>query len=205
MNKNDHTVFIIEDEPEVRSALQCLFESIHLNVEAFENANDFLENYDSKKSGCLILDVRLPGMSGLELLEHLKDQKIHLPVIIISGYGDVQMAIRAMKAGAKEFIEKPFNEQHLLELVQKYMEQVQHNLSYDIINEQVKRLSERERQILDLIIEGKLNKQIAHELSISISTVEAHRSNIMHKMEVKQLAQLIKSYLMYQMNNESIK
>jgi two-component system, LuxR family, response regulator FixJ len=202
MVKNNHTIFIIDDEINVCNALSWLFKSVQFNVETYENAQLFLDKFNNEKQGCIIMDVRLPGMSGLELLEHLKAQKSSIPVIIITGYGDIQMAVRAMKAGAVDFILKPFNEQCLLEIVQKSMNKNNNTSSIELIQERINCLTEREKQIINLILDGKLNKQIAYDLSISISTVEAHRANIMHKMQAKNLAQLIKMYLQVQFNKE---
>lgn len=194
------TIFIIDDEIRVCDALKWLFESVQLHVETYENADLFLEHFNYEKQGCIIMDVRLPGMSGLELLEHLKLNKSRIPVIIITGHGDIQMAVRAMKAGALDFILKPFNDQCLLEIVQKCINQTSNTTSLDIINNRINSLSDRELQISNLILEGKLNKEIAYELNISISTVEAHRANIMNKMEAKNIAQFIKMYLQAQFN-----
>lgn len=119
MKTNNFTISIIDDEKAICDALRWLFQSVKFNVETYEDGYKFLEKYKANTPGCIIMDVRLPGLSGLELLEELKQQKIHLPVIIITGYGDIQMAVRAMKVGAKDFILKPFNEQCLLETVQK--------------------------------------------------------------------------------------
>lgn len=202
MAQNNHTIYIIDDEVNVCNALSWLFKSVQFNVETYENAQLFLNKYTNDKQGCIIMDVRLPGMSGLELLEQLKAQKSHIPVIIITGYGDIQMAVRAMKAGAVDFILKPFNDQCLLETVQKCINKISNINSLEIIQERMKTLSDREQQIVNLILDGKLNKQIAYDLSISISTVEAHRANIMHKMQAKNVAQLIKMFLQVQLNNE---
>ena len=204
MQTNKQTIFIIDDEPAVCDSLQWLFESIQFQVETYRTASSFQQNYDPKNAGLLITDVRLPDISGLELLEKLKQQKIFLPVIVITGYGDIPMAVRAMKLGAKDFLLKPFNEQVLLEKVQKHINQSVNNESLHILNKRINSLSKREQQIIKLIIDGKLNKQIAHELSISISTVEAHRSNIMNKIQAKNLAQLIKLYLQAQQDYESV-
>lgn len=195
MNKNNQTVFIIDDEAEVRGALRCLFELNQLPVETYETAALFIEKYTSSRQGCLITDVRLSGMSGLELLEQLHTQNSSLPVIIITGYGDIQMAVRAMKAGAKDFLLKPLNNQVLLETVQNCISQSEDLSSLELINERINSLSSRELNIIDLILEGKLTKEIAYELSVSISTVEAHRASIMQKMHARNLAQLIKFYL----------
>lgn len=202
MAQNNHTIFIIDDEINVCNALSWLFKSVQFNVETYENAQSFLEKYTNEKQGCIIMDVRLPGMSGLELLEQLKAQKSHIPAIIITGYGDIQMAVRAMKAGAVDFILKPFNDQCLLETVQKCINKISNINSLELIQERINTLSDREQQIVHLILDGKLNKQIAYDLSISISTVEAHRANIMHKMQAKNVAQLIKMFLQVQLNNE---
>lgn len=204
MQTNKQTIFIIDDESAVCDSLQWLFESIQFQVETYRTASSFQQNYDPKNAGLLITDVRLPDISGLELLEKLKQQKIFLPVIVITGYGDIPMAVRAMKLGAKDFLLKPFNEQVLLEKVQKHINQSVNNESLHLLNKRINSLSKREQQIIKLIIDGKLNKQIAHELSISISTVEAHRSNIMNKIQAKNLAQLIKLYLQAQQDYESV-
>lgn len=204
MQTNKQTIFIIDDEPAVCDSLQWLFESIQFQVETYRTASSFQESYDPKNSGLLITDVRLPDISGLELLEKLRQQKIFLPVIVITGYGDIPMAVRAMKLGAKDFLLKPFNEQVLLEKVQKHINQSVNNESLHLINKRINSLSKREQQIIKLIINGKLNKQIAHELSISIYTVEAHRANIMTKVQAKNLAQLIKSYLQAQNDYEPV-
>lgn len=203
MMRNNQTVFIIDDELEVSKALQWLFESVGLQVSAYKNAYEFLDQYDANMQGCLISDVRMPGMSGLELIERLKEQNNLLPVIIITGYGDVPMAIRAMKAGAIDFILKPVNDQNLLEIVQQRLNQsVTQNALIKEISERIQTLTEREIQVIELIVEGKLNKEICYELSISRSTVEAHRASIMKKMKAKNLAQLIKMYVRFQINEE---
>jgi len=205
MHLNNSTIFIIDDDVVVCNALKSLFESVHFKVETYTNAQDFLIHFQNfSLPGCLIVDVRIPGMSGLELLEQLKVQKSSLPVIIITGHGDISMAVRAMKAGAVDFVEKPFNDQCLIEVVQKCINQLGDTDSVNLVNERVKLLSERELQIINLILDGKLNKEIAFELSISISTVEAHRAHIMHKMQAKNLAQLIKTYLQVQFNNQLV-
>lgn len=202
MQTNNFTIFIIDDTKDVCEALRWLFESVRFKVETYENADQFLEKYHANKPGCIIMDVRLPGMSGLELLEYLKQKKSPLPIIVITGHGDIQMAVRAMKMGAKDFILKPFNDQCLLEAVQKCINQSQDMDWIKTINKRINELSERELQIINLIVDGKLNKEIAYELSISISTVEAHRAHIMQKMQAKNLAQLIKIYLEAQFNKE---
>lgn len=204
MGSNNQTVFIIDDNAVVCSALRSLFESVNYTVETYLTAQAFLEHYNNKKTGCIIIDVRLPDMSGLELLQQLNLQKNRLPVILITGYGDIPMVIRAMKLGARDFLLKPLNEQYLLECVQQNVIQSGDYHMRDHINDLVKRLSERERQVIHLICDGKLNKEIAYELSISMSTVEVHRANIMKKMQAKTLAQLIKLYIQSQHDYEFI-
>lgn len=198
---SDHTIFIVDDDPEICNALSWLYESVEYKVKTYNNAQQFLEQYNSSTPGCIIIDVRMPIMSGLELLEHLKALKNQLPIVVITGYGDISMAVRAMKLGAVDFILKPINNQCLLEVVQKCIHQSTKINSIEI-NERVKQLTNRERQIIDLILDGKLNKQIAYELEISMSTVEAHRANIMQKMQAKTIAHLIKLYLPYLMSSE---
>ena len=198
MSPNKQTIFIIDDSPDICGVLRHLFESVHFNVETYNSAQLFLEKYCRNKPGCIIIDVRMPVMSGFELLEHLNLHKNRLPVIIITGYGDIAMAIRAMKLGALDFVLKPFNDQCLLEIVQKCAAKTVDSNAIAHINERIDRLSGRERQIIEMISTGKLNKEIAYELLISISTVEAHRANIMRKMHAKNLAELIKFYLQSQ-------
>lgn len=208
VNPSDKTIFIIDDDLSVCNALRCLFESVYFNVKTYGGAREFLDDYDYNIQGCLIVDVRMPIMSGLELLEHLNQQKIGLPVVMISGHGDIPMAVRAMKSGAVDFILKPFNDQCLLDIVQAQTNKSLTTREQDektaihLINERLALLSERERQVMYLIAEGKLNKEIAYKLSISMSTVEAHRANIMRKMQAKNLAQLLKFYLKSQFEME---
>lgn len=199
---NNQTVFIIDDDPNLRIALRSLFELIHLNVETYDDAQSFLNNYKYNNESCLIIDVRMPGMSGLELLEHLSSQKNRLPVIVITGYGDMAMAIRAMKAGAYDFILKPFNEQYLIETIQKCIDKSVCTNKTEYIVERFKLLTDRERQVIHLISEGKLNKEIAYEFGVSMSTIEAHRASIMRKMQAKNIAQLIKLYIHSQIELE---
>lgn len=192
------TVFIVDDDPEICKSFKWLFESINQQVKVYHNAKDFLDSYNNEQ-GCLIIDVRMPFMSGLELLEQLNASMNQLKVIIITGYGDISMAIRAMKAGAEDFILKPVNHQNLLEITQKCIKKINctpiqsHSNYHDRFNS----LTKREKQVMDLVVDGKLNKQIAYELDISISTVEVHRANVMRKMEAKSLAELIKINLIY--------
>ncbi|AWN73562.1 response regulator [Legionella anisa] len=194
---SNKTVFVVDDDPEICKSFRWLFESINLHVQTYENAKDFLDSY-TNQLGCLIIDVRMPIMSGLELLEQLNSSQNKLPVIVITGYGDISMAIRAMKAGAEDFILKPVNHQNLLEVTQKCLKKNNSTtISQSNFHERIDSLTRREKQVMDLVVEGKLNKQIAYDLNISISTVEVHRANVMRKMETKSLAELIKINLIY--------
>ncbi|MDP3561538.1 MAG: response regulator [Legionellaceae bacterium] len=195
----DLMIYIVDDDPQIRDSLRYLFESVHYQVETYHTAQAFLENYPPSKQGCFIIDVRMPIMSGLDLLEQLNLRDNRLPVVIMTGYGNIGMAVRAMKLGAIDFVLKPFNDQCLLEIVQKCIVRPVDYDTNEHIHARIKSLSMREREVLDLILEGKLNKEVAYELSISISTVEVHRANIMRKMQAKTLAQLIKFYFQSQL------
>lgn len=194
-NTNEITVFIVDDDTQIRQSLQWLFESMHFSVKCYNSASNFLDNYSPLFRGCLILDVRMPNMSGLELLEELKSRNNHLPVIIITGHGDVPMAVRAMKAGAIDFISKPFNDQELLEKIQHAILKNTKNVAIDT-SKYLASLTARERDVLNLVIDGKKNKQISEELGIAISTVQLHRAKVMEKMHVKNIAQLVKICLL---------
>ncbi len=196
---SESTVFIIDDDREVREALQLLMESVGLQVELFDSANTFMEQFDASRPGCIILDVRMPGMSGLELQSQLLEQPLCPPIIIFTGHGDVPMAVRAVQAGAVDFIEKPFNDQALLDSVHRALEQDarQRGQASHIaeIKQRVDRLTPREREVLHLVVQGLRNKLIATELSVSQSTVEAHRAKVMEKMEAKSLSDLMRMML----------
>ncbi|WP_058534747.1 response regulator transcription factor [Legionella saoudiensis] len=205
MSTSAPMVIIVDDDPEICASFRWLFESVNLRVQTYDNAKDFLDNYDANQYGCLIIDVRMPIISGLELLEYLNTTKNQLSVIIITGYGDIPMAVRAMKAGAADFILKPVNHQDLLEITQSCLKKNQNN-TFQVQSDYCQRinsLTKREKQIMDLVIEGKLNKQIAYELNISISTVEAHRAKVMKKMETRTLADLIRANLLHTSNTAS--
>lgn len=190
------TVFIVDDDQEVREAIQLLMESVGLKARSFASAQAYLDQFDSDRPGCLILDVRMKGMSGLDLQQRLAQAAIHPPVIVITGHGDVPMAVRAVKAGAVDFIEKPFNDQTLLDAVHRAFDQDGRNRGQASrladIQERLTRLTPREREILDQVIAGKRNKVISLDLGISQSTVEAHRAKVMEKMEAKSLSDLMR-------------
>lgn len=196
---DEKTVFIVDDDEAVRESLGWLISSVGFKVEAFASAQAFLDSYQPGRPGCLLVDVRMPGMSGLDLQKHLAQQPLCLPVIIITGHGDVQMAVRAMKDGAFDFIEKPFNDQVMLDLVNKAVRECERrrNTHHERQSVQalVDRLTPRERQVMDMIVAGQTNKQIAHGLDISEKTVEAHRAKVMEKLEAASLAELIRKMM----------
>jgi FixJ family two-component response regulator len=188
-------VFIVDDDDAVRRFLSGLIQSIKVRVSAHASAQDFLDAYEPGCPGCLLLDVRMPGMSGLELQRELAERSINLPVIILTGHGDVPVAVQAMKAGAVDFIEKPFNNELLLDRIQMAVVQsVRAESVRAERNEMLKRLellTLRERQVFDLVVAGEVNKVIAHRLTISEKTVEIHRANVMRKMDARSLAALV--------------
>ncbi|MCN4144371.1 MAG: response regulator transcription factor [Thiohalomonas sp.] len=194
------SVFIVDDDEQVRSALTLLMESVGLKAKSFASAHDYLEQFDAAKPGCLILDVRMPGISGLDLQARLSAEKIHPPLIIITGHADVPMAVRAVTAGAVDFIEKPFNNQSMLDNVHRAIEldakQRGESSRLQDVELRYDELTPREKEVLQLVIDGKRNKIIASEMHISQSTVEAHRSKVMEKMLAKTLSDLMRMALL---------
>ena len=188
------TVFVVDDDQTVRRSLQWLLESMKLRVQTHASAKDFLSAYDPTQPGCLVLDVRMPDISGLQLQEILVKRKVRLPVILITGHGDISMAVHAMKAGAFDFIEKPFKDQVLLERVQQCLaldgRQRHEAAAQEKIIERLNSLTSRETEVLEGVIGGKANKQIAADLDISVKTVEVHRARLMEKMDVSSVAEL---------------
>ncbi|MDX9988828.1 MULTISPECIES: response regulator [Thiothrix] len=189
------TVFIVDDDPAVRDSLRWLLESMRLRVATFDSAEAFLKFYTMHMVGCLILDVRMPGMSGLQLQQHLTKQQYALPIIFITGHGDIPMAVRAMQAGAKYFLEKPFEDQLLLDYVNEALaldkENQQARLRLTTIRARIANLTDRETEVMDLVIRNHSNKEIAEKLGVSIKTVEFHRSHMMDKMHASSLIDLL--------------
>ena len=186
---SDATVFIIDDDQAVARSLRWLIETVQLKVETFTSAQDFLDHYDADKPGCLVLDVRMPGMSGLELQERLTARRsYHPPIIFITGHGDVQMAVRAVQAGAFDFVEKPFNDQDLLDRIQKAITHDAGQRGKEEQRSQLKALfaslTPREREVLDLVVQGQSNKAVANALGLSAKTVEFHRAKVMEKLQL---------------------
>jgi two-component system, LuxR family, response regulator TtrR len=188
-------VYVVDDDEAVRDSLQFLLEPTY-RVAAFDSAEAFLGRYDAKAIACLILDVRMPGMSGLQLQEELLARGSHLPVVFITGHGDVPMAVATMKKGAADFIEKPFEQEALKALVERMLERAREDaarIERERMNSTLLgRLTPREQQVLERIVAGRLNKQIADDLGISIKTVEAHRANIMDKLNAGTVADLMR-------------
>ena len=192
-------VHIVDDDEAMRDSLKWLLESRGLKVELYPSAEAFLHVFNTGFCGCLVLDVRMPGMNGLDLHRELQARASTLPVIFITGHGDVPMAVSALKKGAADFIEKPFNDKDMLRLIESCMKQDRAAAARRAENASVAQrldsLTQREREVLGLIVAGKLNKQIADELRISIKTVEVHRSRVMEKMGAASVAELVQLVL----------
>lgn len=197
---NEPMVYLVDDDAAVRSGFSALFRSVGLPVTSFASGEALLEAVDEHSLGCLVVDVRMPGMSGLELQERLRDRGVGLPIILISAHGDVPMAVRAMKAGAIDFLEKPINEQVLLDRVQGCLRVARR--TYDdaelvaATRARLEALTPREREVLDRLTRGESSKIIAAELDISPRTVDVHRAHIMDKLGVRSIAELVRVALM---------
>jgi len=196
MTEKTPTVFIVDDDPSVRKALKRLIESVGLEVETLTSAQEFLDHEQPDKPSCLVLDVRMPGLSGLDLQDELAARGLNMPIIFITGHGNIPMGVRAMKAGAVDFIEKPFDDQALLDAIHQAIEQDRKaRLEQAKIKEILRRvglLTHRERQVFALVVTGIFNKQIAFELGTSEKTIKVHRARIMQKMQAKSLADLVR-------------
>ena len=193
------TVFIVDDDAAIRFAMQALMDSVNLNHEIYASADEFLEKIGEQRPGCLVLDIRMPGLGGLELQEELIKRGNTLPIIFITGHGDVPMAVEAMQKGAVDFIQKPFRDQELLDRIREALatdeerrEAQQHHAE---VAGRLERLTNREREVFDLVVTGKPNKVIAYELGVSQRTVEIHRARVMEKMQARSLADLVKMHM----------
>lgn len=195
-NGHDETVYIVDDDEAVRRSLQLLLKSLGLPSATSSSADEFLHSYDPAQPGCVLLDVRMPGMSGLELQQELNHRGATIPVIFITGHGDVPMAVDAIQHGAFDFLQKPFREQDLIDRVQRALardrEQRSELMQLESIRRRMESLTPRELQILELVTEGKANKVMAADLGVSQRTVEIHRAHLMEKMQAASLAQLIR-------------
>lgn len=195
-NRPQPTVFVVDDDEAMRSSLKWLIESVGMRVECHASAEGFINSYYPGRSGCLLLDVRMPGMSGLELQEYLHNHEITIPIVIITGHGDVPMSVRAMKAGATDFIEKPFNDELLLDSIRNALlldgNQRDQQAELAELAGRLALLTPREHEVMDMVTQGKSNKEIARSLDVSAKTVEAHRAKVMEKMQAKSLAALVR-------------
>ena len=193
------TIYVVDDDEAVRDSLQWLLEGKGWHVRAFDSAESFLKHFDPREVACLFVDIRMGGMTGLELQDRLIERKSPLPIVFITGHGDVAMAVDTMKKGAFDFIQKPFQECELVPLVEKMQTRANTAFaSYKLASTREKmlgKLTTRETQVLERIVAGRLNKQIADDLNISIKTVEAHRANIMEKFNANTVADLLKVVL----------
>ncbi|MEN9680221.1 MAG: DNA-binding response regulator [Pseudomonadota bacterium] len=195
----EETVFIVDDDRDMRTSLQWLLESINLKVELFESAEAFLSANRLDHPGCLILDVRMPGIGGLRLLEQLRSQGYRIPAIILTGHGEISMAVQSMKSGAFDFLEKPASPQVILDRVQDALrldrETREKSKGSRVLEEQMNQLTRREREILELLVSGESTRGIAERLFISERTVEKHRENLLGKMEAHSMMELIRRIL----------
>lgn len=193
---NQKIVHIVDDDEGIREGLALLLETINLPCQLYSDASDFLDSYDAGIGGCLILDIRMPNMTGLDLQKILNERGSTLPIIFITGHGDIPMAVEAMRQGALDFIRKPFREHDLLDRINEALEidtrKRQQEFSHNAICDKLHLLSERERQVFERVAAGDMNKTVANDLNISERTVEVHRSQVMKKLEVKTLVQLVR-------------
>jgi two-component system, LuxR family, response regulator FixJ len=193
------TIFVVDDDSAVRDALKLLLRSVGQAVETYGSAQEFLDAYGEDRPGCLVLDIRMPGMSGLELQQKLNEKHSILPIIFITGHGDVPMAVEAMQAGAVDFIQKPFRDQDLIDRINQALEKDGSNRAAlgerNDIRRRLETLTPREREVLDLVVHGKANKVIAGDLKLSQRTVEIHRARVMEKMQASSLAHLVRMVL----------
>lgn len=189
-------VYVIDDDADVRALLVALLSSVSIPTRTFASGVEFLREVDRSFSGCVLLDVRMPEMSGLEVADHLRRRELGLPVVLMSAFADVPMVIRAMKAGAVDFVQKPFNSQDLLDRIQQALAQARQRPAGALAGSAaqcLESLTRRERQVLELIVVGKLNKEIAVDLGIGLRTVETYRAHVMRKMECRSLVELIQA------------
>jgi FixJ family two-component response regulator len=193
---NKQTVFVIDDDEGVRDGLSLLLDTVEQHHELFESALDFLDTYDTCRRGCLVLDIRMPRMTGLDLQKKLIDMGSDLPIIFITGHGDIPMAVEAMRLGAVDFIRKPFREYDLLDRINEALNMddtaYQKAMSRETLEQKLSALSEREQDVFERVADGQMNKVIATDLGISERTVEVHRGHVMKKLGVKTLAQLVR-------------
>jgi two-component system, LuxR family, response regulator FixJ len=194
--KNDQPlIYLVDDDEAVRDSLGMLFRSIGLQHEAYASALDFLQRYDVKRHSCLVADIRMPGLSGLELQQRLNEQRAEIPIIFITGHGDVPMAVTAMKSGAADFVQKPFRDQDLIDRIHKALdrdrERRKHRAEEDAIRARIALLTPRETEVMQRVARGQANKVIAMDLGVSQRTVELHRARVMKKLKLRSVAELV--------------
>ena len=193
------TVFIVDDDDAIRDSMSMLMETIGLNTQSFASAQEFLDSFDVDKPGCLVLDIRMPGMSGLELQQELVRKNSMLPIVFVTGHGDIPMAVQAIQNGAADFIQKPFRDQDLIDRVNTALTDDEAFRKEVAETRQLKALAEtltpREHEVMDLIVAGDANKVAAHKLGVSQRTIEIHRARVMEKMKANNLAQLVRQHL----------
>ena len=196
MSETDGVVFVVDDDASLRESLKNLIRSVGLRVEAFPSAQEFLRSKRPDVPGCLVLDVRLPGLSGLDLQKRMAEADVEIPIIFITGHGDIPMTVQAMKAGAMEFLTKPFRDQDLLDAIQEALERDrqtrEQRAEVEVLRRRFDSLTPREGEVMELMVAGLLNKQIAAELGASETTVKIHRHHVMEKMGAGSLAELVK-------------
>ena len=198
-NEHDSIVYLVDDDQAIRHAMGLLLKSVSLQHQVFTSADEFLELHTGNNNGCLVLDIRMPGLSGLELQQKLIEMGNSLPIIFISGHGDIPMAVEAMQKGAFDFIQKPFRDQELLDRISEALntarkQESEREQKLDV-QERIDTLTKREHEVLDLVVTGKPNKIIAHELGVSQRTIEIHRARVMEKMRAKSLAELVRMHM----------
>ena len=200
MPENDEKVFIVDDDHAVRDSLCLLLKSVGIGAQAFESGDEFLNAYASDWKGCILLDIRMPGISGMEVQRRLVDQNCTLPIIFITGHGDIPMAVEAMHLGAYDFVQKPFHDQELLDRVQQALSsqrQQQDEIALKRkVQEKYDNLTPREKEVMGDVVRGHANKVIAMDLELSQRTVEIHRARVMEKMQVRSLAELVRLSLL---------
>lgn len=193
---NKATIHVVDDDQAVRESIEWLIDSVGLNIRTYASADEFLAQYQEDVLGCLILDVRMPGISGLDLQQILKQRGLEIPIIFITGHGDVPMAVRALKNGAVDFIEKPFSDQTLLETIQNavkyHCEQLEKRSEFCALQARYRTLTSREQEVMTRVVAGQSNRDIAETLGISIKTVEVHRAKVMEKMQAGSIAELVR-------------